>query len=285
MKLFPIVAENFKIDGGACFGVVPKTIWERYIKADENNMIPLASRCLLADTGDKRILVDVGMGNKQSDKFFGFYHPFGDDTLKGNLAKYGYTPEDITDVILTHLHFDHVGGAVRWASDGKTPELVFPNANVYCTQSQWENALNANPREKASYFEENLLPLKESGRLHFIDQEGGFCPGVDLEIKHGHTVGQIVPIFTVQGKKLAYMADFIAAIGNIPLAYIPSFDMDPSLSMKEKEEFLNRAVKNDYTLMFEHDFENECCNLQVTPKGVREKEIFPLETFTKSLEL
>ncbi len=279
MKLYPIVAENFKMDGGACFGVVPKSVWEKYVTADENNMIPLASRCLLADTGDRRILVDVGMGDKQSEKFFSYYYLFGDDSLEGNLAKHGYKPEDITDVVLTHLHFDHVGGAVKWAEDGKTPELTFPNATYYCTKKQWDTAMDPNPREKASYFEENLLPMYESGRLEFIHEEGFLCDGVYLEIKNGHTVGQIVPVFDYKGRKVAFMADFIASVGNIPLAYVPSFDIDPVLSMEEKKSFLQRAVDEDYILVFEHDYDNECCTVKQTPKGARAKDIFTLSEF------
>ncbi len=279
MKLFPIVPENFKMDGGACFGVVPKAIWEKFAKADEHNLIPLASRCLLADTGEKVILVDTGMGNKQSDKFFGFYHLFDAAGLEHSLALHNYTPDQVTDVILTHLHFDHVGGAVKWSGDGKTPELVFPNATYYCSKAQWETAMEPNPREKASYFEENLLPLYESGHLEFIHDEGKFCHGVELEIKNGHSIGQIVPLFDVQGHTLAYMADFIAAVGNIPLPYIPSFDIDPVLSMQEKEEFLNRAVEKNYVLFFEHDYDNECCTLKHTPKGVRADKIFSLASF------
>lgn len=277
MKLYPVIAENFKMDGGACFGVVPKAIWERYVKADENNMIPLTSRCLLADTGSRVILVDVGMGDKQSDKFFSFYHVFGDESLEKSLKKYGYTPDQVTDVILTHLHFDHVGGAVKWAKDGKTPELVFPKATHYCTKEHWDAAMDPNPREAASYFEENLLPLYDSGQLEFVHEEGPFCEGVYLEIKSGHTAGQIVPIFDYHGRKVAFMADFISAVGNIPLAYVPSFDIDPVRSMEEKQEFLSRAVREDYVLVFEHDYDNECCNLKETPKGVRARDIFTLE--------
>ncbi len=257
--------------------MVPKTIWEKFVQADENNMIPLSSRCLLADTGERRILVDVGMGDKQSEKFFSYYHLFGDDSLEKSLATHHYKPEDITDVLLTHLHFDHVGGAVKWAADGKTPVLTFPNATYYCSKKQWDTAMEPNPREKASYFMENLLPMYESGQLEFIHEEGPFCEGVYLEIKNGHTEGQIIPLFDYNGRKLVFMADFIASVGNIPLAYIPSFDIDPVLSMKEKEAFLNRAADNGYVLFFEHDYDHECCTVEHTPKGVRAKEIFPFE--------
>lgn len=284
MKFFPIIAENFKMDGGACFGVVPKVVWERYVEADENNMIPLTSRCLLVEKDDRLILVDVGMGDKQSEKFFSYYPRFGDDSMEKSFSRYGYTFDQVTDVILTHLHFDHVGGAVKWASDGKTPELVFPNATYYCSKKQWDTAINPNPREGASYFEENLAPLYASGHLEFIHEEGHFCEGVDLEIKNGHTEGQIVPVFESNGRKVVFMADFISAVGNIPLAYVPSFDIQPSLSMKEKEEFLHRALRDDYILIFEHDYHNSCCTLAETKKGIRAKDIFQVEDIAGMLK-
>jgi len=276
MKLFSVVPENFKLDGGACFGVVPKSIWEKYIKADENNLIPLSSRCLLADTGDRVILVDVGIGDKQSEKFFSYYYLFENIGLEKALANYGYTCEQVTDVILTHLHFDHVGGAVRWAKDGKTPELVFPNATYFCSKAQWDTAMQPNPREKASFFEENIKPIYDSGQLEFIHEEGELYEGVYLEIKNGHTEGLIIPVFDYKGRKVAFMGDFIAALGNIPLAYIPSFDIDPVLSMEEKKEFFQRALKDDYVLVFQHDYENECCTLKNTEKGARPDKIFKL---------
>jgi len=276
MKLFSVVPENFKLDGGACFGVVPKSIWEKYVKADENNLIPLSSRCLLADTGDRVILVDVGIGDKQSEKFFSYYYLFENIGLEKALANYGYTCEQVTDVILTHLHFDHVGGAVRWAKDGKTPELVFPNATYFCSKAQWDTAMQPNPREKASFFEENIKPIYDSGQLEFIHEEGELYEGVYLEIKNGHTEGLIIPVFDYKGRKVAFMGDFIAALGNIPLAYIPSFDIDPVLSMEEKKEFFQRALKDDYVLVFQHDYENECCTLKNTEKGARPDKIFKL---------
>ncbi|MBS4014528.1 MAG: MBL fold metallo-hydrolase [Bacteroidetes bacterium] len=277
MKLIPIIADNFKLDGGACFGVVPKSLWSRYVEADENNMIKITNRCLLVDTGSKVILIDTGLGRKQSQDFFDYFYLFGDDTLEKSLNKAGYTTNQITDVILTHLHFDHVGGAVKWAEDNNTPELVFKNATYYCSKAQYESALNPNPREKASYFRENFVPIFEAGKLKFIDSDCNFCPGVDIEIKNGHTNGQIIVLIDYKGKKIAYMGDFIAAIQNIPLPYVPAYDVLPLVSMHEKEEFLNRAVNNDYILFFEHDFDNECCNLKQTPKGVRHNEILKIE--------
>ncbi len=261
MKLFPVIAEYFKMDGGACFGVVPKSIWQKHVPVDENNMVPLSSRCLLADTGDRLILVDTGMGNKQSEKFFSYFFRFGEENLENSFEKLGYRFEQVTDLILTHLHFDHVGGAVKWGEDGKTPETVFPNATYYCTKTQWDWAMNPNPREKASYFEENMLPLFENGQLEFIHEDGPFCEGVNLEIKDGHTKGQIVPVFDYKGRKIVFTADFIASVLNIPLPYVPSYDVDPIKSMEEKEEFLNRALKENMVLFFEHDYQHECCTL------------------------
>jgi glyoxylase-like metal-dependent hydrolase (beta-lactamase superfamily II) len=278
MKLYPIIADNFKLDGGACFGVVPKSLWSRFVEADENNMIKITNRCLLVDTGSRVILIDTGLGRKQSQDFFDYFYLFGDDTLKKSIEKAGYSLDKVTDVILTHLHFDHVGGAVQWAEDGKTPEPVFKNATYYCSKAQYDAALNPNAREKASFFKENFVPLYESGQLKFIDENGNFCPGIDIKIKNGHTQGQIIVLIDYKGKKVAYMGDFIAAVLNIPLPYVPAYDVLPLLSMKEKEEFLKRAADNDYVLFFEHDFDNECCNLKHTPKGVRHNEMFKLNS-------
>ena len=269
MKVFPIIADNFKLDGGACFGVVPKAIWSRYVEADENNMIKITNRCMLIDTGSKVILIDTGLGNKQSQDFFDFFYLFGDDTLEKSINKAGYTTDQVTDVIITHLHFDHVGGAVKWAEDGKTPVPVFKNATYYCSKAQYDAAINPNAREKSSYFNENYVPLFENGQLEFIDKDMTFCPGVDIEIKNGHTTGQLIVLVDYKGKKLVYMADFIASMLNVPLAYIPSYDVKPLVSMEEKDEFLRRAVDNDYILFFEHDFDNECCTVKDTPKGFR----------------
>ena len=276
MKLFTIVPENFKMDGGACFGVVPKSIWSKHVPCDDNNMINMSSRCLLIDTGDRRILIDTGLGNKQSEKYYSYFHLFDRVGLEKAIESQGYKPEDITDVILTHLHFDHVGGAVKWTKDGETPVPVFPNASYYCSKAQWETANNPNPREKASYFPENYMALYKDGRLELIHDNTAFCKGIDLEIKNGHTLGQIIPFVNYNGRTLVYMADFISSVFNIPLAYVPSYDVDPVKSMDEKDEFLKRAVEKDYVLFFEHDYYHECCSLQETPKGIRAKETFNL---------
>ncbi len=277
MKLYPLITEYFRMDGGACFGVVPKTIWSKHVSADEDNLIPIASRCLLADTGDRLILIDTGIGQKQSEKFLSYYKLFGGHSLESSLSDIGYSADQVTDVILTHLHFDHVGGAVRWKDDGITPELTFPNATYYCTKQQWDWALNPNPREKASFLDENYLPLYKSGKLEFVFEEGAFCKGIHLEIKNGHTRGQIIPVFDYKDKKLAFMADFIASALNIPIPYVPGFDIDPLTSMEEKHAFLNRILNKNYVLFFQHDYQNECCTVEQTPKGVRAKDVFRLD--------
>lgn len=276
MKLFPIIAEHFKMDGGACFGVVPKTIWQKFLPADENNLVKLSSRCLLVDTGSRVILVDTGMGNKQSEKYFSYFHRFGQEDMESSFRKYGYTFDEVTDVILTHLHFDHVGGAVKRGEQAGTFQPVFPNANYFVSKAQWDWAMDANPREKASYFPENYMPLFESGHLEFIHEEGQFCEGVQLEIKNGHTRGLIVPVIDYKGRKVVFAGDFIAQVHNLPLPYVPGFDVEPLVSMIEKEEFLERAVENDYVLCFQHDYYNECCSLERTAKGIRQKDIFTL---------
>ncbi len=275
-NLYPVIAENFKMDGGACFGVVPKSLWSKQVEADENNMIPITSRSLLIEAGNRLILIDTGMGDKQSKKFFGYYYIFGDDSFEKAFKELGYDFSQITDVILTHLHFDHVGGAVKWADDRQTPELVFKNATYYCSKKQWDWALNPNPREKASFFKENFMPLFESGHLEFIHESGVFIDGVNLEIFDGHTRGQIIPFIKYKNRTIVFMADFISSVFNIPVAYISGFDIDPLLAMKEKELFLKEALDNNYVLFFEHDYFNECCNLKETEKGIRANEVFKL---------
>ncbi len=277
MKLVSIIPECFKLDGGACFGVVPKSIWSKHVPSDDNNMVNISSRCLLVDTGERKILIDTGLGNKQNNKYYSYFYLFERKGLEKALEEKGYKSEDITDVILTHLHFDHVGGAVKWSEDGTTPAPVFPNATYYCSKTQWESANKPNPREKASFHNENYQSLYDEGRLEFIFENTAFCEGVDLELKDGHTVGQLIPVITYKNKKVVFTADFIATVLNIPLAYVPSFDVDPVKSMQEKEEFLNRAVNEDYILVFEHDYYHECCTLEKTEKGIRAGKILNLQ--------
>jgi glyoxylase-like metal-dependent hydrolase (beta-lactamase superfamily II) len=277
MKIFPIVAENFKMDGGACFGVVPKSIWQKQVKADENNMIPLISRCLLVDTGSRIILFDTGMGKKQDEKYFSHFHVFGQDNMADSFKKAGYSFDQVTDVILTHLHFDHAGGALENTEDGSGVQPVFPGATYYCSKAQWEWAMKPNAREKAAYLPENYMPLYEKGQLEFVHEDGEFCPGVFLELKNGHTRGLIIARIDYNGKTAAFLGDFIPTSVNIPIPYIASFDVDPLLAMQEKQEFLQRAVNEDYIMIFQHDYFNECCSLQKTDKGIRTKDFFKIQ--------
>jgi glyoxylase-like metal-dependent hydrolase (beta-lactamase superfamily II) len=276
MKLITIVPENFKMDGGACFGVVPKAMWSKIVPADENNLVNLSSRCLLVDTGARCVLIDTGLGNKQSEKYYSHFHIFDRIGLENALMQQGYNIHDVTDVILTHLHFDHAGGATQWDQNQKAVP-VFPNATYYCSKAQWDTAIEPNPREKASYFGENYLTLFENGRLEFIHEAGNFCEGIDLEIKYGHTKGLLVPLIKYNNHTtIVFTADFIPTVLNVPLAWVPAFDIDPLISMQEKEEFLNRALDNGYVLFFEHDYYNQCCKLVQTDKGIKAGDIFTL---------
>ncbi len=277
MKIFAINTENWQSDGGAVFGVVPKKLWSRFVQADENNNINTANRNLLVKTNDRLILFDTGMGDKQDEKFFKFRYIFGDESLEKGFQNAGFHFDEVTDVVFTHLHYDHCGGAVCKTDKGF--ELTFKNATHWVSERQWKWANSPNVREAASYFPENILPLKDSGKLKFITEEGHFCPGIELRMMHGHTDGQVIPIIDYQGKKLVFTADFIASAAHIPLPYIPSYDTRPLLSMKEKEDFLNEAVQNNYTLMFQHDYYNECCELEQTPKGIRAGKILKFEEF------
>lgn len=277
MKLYSLICENWKMDGGACFGVVPKSIWQKLYPSDENNMINLVSRSLLIETDNRKILIDTGMGNKQDEKYFSYFHLFGDNNIEKSLSDIGYTPDDITDVIFTHLHFDHCGGAVKFNKDKTSMELTFKKAIHWCSSAQWQWATNPNDREKASYFNENYMPIYERGKIKFIDAEVELYSSIKLKFVNGHTDGQIIPMIKYNNKTVVFMADFIASLGHIPIPYIPSFDTRPLLSMQEKETFLIEAVENNYILFFEHDYYNECCTLQNTAKGIRHKEVFLLK--------
>lgn len=277
MQLYAINAGHFKMDGGACFGVVPKSLWQKWVPSDANNLINLTSRNILAATDNRLIVVDTGLGNKQDEKFFRHFHRFGEETLQNTIAKAGFSMSDVTDVILTHLHFDHCGGALEFDPNTGLPIPVFPNATYYVSKQQWDWAMNPNPREAASYFRENFYPLFESGRLEFVHQAGNFCQGVELHIKNGHTQGLIVPEFDYKGQKVVFVGDFISTMYNLPIPFVPSFDIQPLESMKEKAEFLEYALANGVVLFFQHDYYNECCTLTRTEKGIREKEVFTLE--------
>ncbi|MCK0189717.1 MBL fold metallo-hydrolase [Arenibacter sp. F20364] len=286
MKLYPIESGNFKLDGGAMFGVVPKSIWNRTNPADSNNMIDMAARCLLVENGDRLTLIDTGMGNKQSDKFFGYYYRWGDHSLDKSLKKYGFHRDDITDVFLTHLHFDHCGGSIQWNKDRTGYEPAFKNAVFWTNEAHWKWATEPNPREKASFLTENLLPMQESGQLRFITRNGGsFLDKTELDFGilfvDGHTEKQMIPHIRYKDKTLVFAADLLPTAGHIPLPYVMGYDTRPLLTLSEKALFLEMAVKDNYYLFLEHDAHNQICTLQTTEKGIRLKEI---HTFAQLFE-
>ena len=272
MKIYPIQTGNFKLDGGAMFGVVPKTIWQKTNPADSNNMIDMGMRSLLIEDGQRLILIDTGMGNKQSDKFFGYYYQFGNFSLDTSLASYGFHRDDITDVFLTHLHFDHCGGSIQWNKDKTGYEPAFKNANFWSNQEHWNWAVHPNPREKASFLKENILPIQESGQLNFITENPFQQVGFDVLKMNGHTEKQMLPKISYQGKTIVFMADLLPTIGHIPVPYVMGYDTRPLLTIKEKEAFLAEAADNQYFLFLEHDAYSEICTVQHTSKGVRLKE-------------
>jgi glyoxylase-like metal-dependent hydrolase (beta-lactamase superfamily II) len=273
MKIYPIETGNFKLDGGAMFGVVPKSIWQRTNPTDANNLISMSMRCMLIEDGDRLTLVDTGLGSKQSDTFFGYYDLFGDFSLDTSLATYGFHRDDITDVFLTHLHFDHCGGVIQWNKDKTGFMPAFKNAKVWSNENHWEWATIPNPREKASFLTENILPIKENGQLNFINnplQQVGF----DVLFMNGHTEKQMLPKIEYQNQTLVFMADLLPTTGHIPLPYVMGYDTRPLLTIEEKAQFLNEAADNEYMLFLEHDAYTEICTVKHTEKGVRLKEKF-----------
>lgn len=281
MQLHTIETGNFKLDGGAMFGVVPKQLWQRTNPADELNLCDWSMRCMLIEDGNRLILIDAGIGDKQSEKFFSHYHLHGDATLEKSLKEKGFSFDDITDVLLTHLHFDHCGGAVKWANQERThAEPVFKNATYWNNDKHWKWATEPNPREKASFLSENILPLEESGQLKFIERQGNITKeafsGVDVFFADGHTESQIIPMIKYKGKTIVFMADLLPSTGHIPLPYVMGYDTRPLLTMNEKEWFLNKAADEEFILFLEHDSVNECCTVKHTEKGVRLKDTFKL---------
>jgi len=277
MELYSIETGNFKLDGGASFGVVPKTMWNKVYPADENNLINIPMRCLLIVDAEKKILIDCGMGEKMNPKLLEYYFINGDDTLTKSLAKVGVDPDEITDVILTHLHFDHCGGSVK--TDGS---LMFPNATHWVSRSHWETAHHPNRREKPSFFLENFDPIQKAGKLKIIQKESKVTKNVKLKLYYGHTEGLIIPYITYSGKTLVYAGDFISSSPHVQMSYICGYDVNPLITFEEKELFLAEAVKKNYILFFEHDLYTECCSVEQTNKGVRVKERFPLAVFTSN---
>lgn len=284
MNIYPIEAGNFKLDGGAMFGVVPKSLWSRTNPADQNNMIDIAARCLLIEDGKRLILVDTGMGNKQSDKFFGYYHLWGQHSLDKSLNTHGFAQDDVTDVFLTHLHFDHCGGAVQHNTNRTGYEPAFKNAVYWSNQDHWQWATQPNRREKASFLSENILPLQESGQLQFVSQKkDAFQPnselGFGIFFADGHTEKQMIPHINYKGKTIVFMADLLPTAGHLPLPFVMGYDTRPLLTLDEKELFLNTAADNEYYLWLEHDAHNPIITVKHTEKGVRLKESFSLEDF------
>ena len=289
MTLYPIEAGNFKLDGGAMFGVVPKSLWTRTNPADSNNMIDIAARCLLIEDGDRLTLIDTGMGNKQSDKFFGYYYRWGDHDLDSSLKKYGFHRDDITDVFMTHLHFDHCGGSIQWNKDRTGYEPAFKNATFWSNADHWKWATKPNRREKASFLKENILPMEESGQLKFvggptlslensISDTRDFSEAKEMDFgiffADGHTDKQMIPMLDYQGKTLCFMADLLPTAGHLPIPFVMGYDTRPLLTLPEKEKFLQVAANDNYYLFLEHDAHNHIITVENTEKGVRLNEVF-----------
>ena len=279
MNLYPINAGNFKLDGGAMFGVVPKSLWQKTNPADANNMIDIAARCLLIEDGNRLILIDTGMGNKQPEKFFGYYYLWGNDTIDKSLKLHGFHRDDITDVFMTHLHFDHCGGSVQWNSDRTGYEVAFKNAHFWSNNEHWQWATQPNRRERASFLKENIIPIQESGRLKFISPyETNTLKnsdlGFDVFFANGHTEKQMIPIIHYKDKTIAFMADLLPTAGHLPIPFVMGYDTRPLLTLDEKELFLNQAADHNYYLFLEHDAHNEIITVKHTEKGVRLNKVF-----------
>ena len=282
MTLHAIEAGKFKLDGGAMFGVVPKTIWQKTNPADENNLIDIAARCLLIENQNSLILIDTGMGNKQSEKFYSYYSLWGDDSLEKSLNQKGFSTNDVTDVVMTHLHFDHCGGTIQMNKDKTGYEPAFKNAQLWSNENHWKWATEPNAREKASFLKENIIPMQESGQLQFVEQPNekwvkNHSLGFDLFFADGHTEKMMLPVIDFKGKKIAFMADLLPTAGHIPLPYVMGYDTRPLLTLPEKEYFLKWAAQNNVYLFLEHDAHNQIITLQETEKGVRLKEVFTCE--------
>jgi len=287
MKLYSIETGYFKLDGGAMFGVVPKSMWQKLNPPDENNLCTWSMRCLLIEDENRLILVDTGIGNKQDAKFFSHYYLHGDDTIEKSLSKYGFTKDDITDVILTHLHFDHCGGSIERVGDTLVP--AFKNATYWSNEKHWQWATEPNDREKASFLKENILPIQESGQLKFIATPEknslltelgaiNFSENITIRFANGHTDEMMLPQIKYKNQTIVYMADLLPSIGHIPLPYVMAYDMFPLTTLMEKKIFLEEAVSKKYILFFEHDPIHECCTLQRTEKGIKVLETFDLST-------
>ncbi len=279
MRLQSIHTGNLMLDGGAMFGTVPKSIWQKINPADERNMCNWAMRCLLVEDGDRLILIDNGMGDKQSDKFIGYYYLNGDFSLEKSLHEAGVDFKDITDVVLTHLHFDHCGGSVKWNTTREKYELAFPNATYWVHPNHWEHAINPNPREKASFLKENMLPIQELGHLQFIGNDLKISENISGILAQGHTESMFCPKIQVGEQTLVFMADMIPSTGHIRPNYVMGYDIRPLETMKERAAFLEEALVNDYTLFFEHDLTTACGNSIKTDRGFKLGEHGSLKDF------
>lgn len=275
MKLYTIETGYFKLDGGAMFGVVPKTIWQKLNPPDERNLCSWQMRCLLIEDGKQLILIDCGLGNKQDEKFFSHYEPHGDASLEKSIQQLGFSFDDVTDVLLSHLHFDHCGGAIKRGGENLVP--AFKNAVYWSNEKHWEWATKPNDREKASFLKENILPIQQSGQLKFAEEGSNpIHANITMKTVSGHTESMFIPHIKVGDKTLVYCADLFPSMAHIPLPYIMAYDTRPLLTLDEKKKFLAEAASKNYYLFFEHDRVNECCSLQQTERGVREKEVFKL---------
>jgi glyoxylase-like metal-dependent hydrolase (beta-lactamase superfamily II) len=278
MKIHVIDTGNFKLDGGAMFGVVPKSLWQKTNPADEQNMCSWSMRCLLIEDGNRLMLIDTGIGDKQSEKFFAHYYLHGSASLSRSLHQLGFHEDQITDVFLTHLHFDHCGGAIAWNDSKSAYRPVFKNAKYWSNEQHWQWATVPNSREKASFLSENILPIQESGQLAFIDRKENLTqavfPNMDVLFVDGHTDSMMLPHISYKGKTIVFMADLLPSVGHIPLPYVMGYDTRPLITMEEKATFLDKAAAESYILFMEHDSVNECCTVMATEKGVRLKETF-----------
>jgi len=282
MKISHFNIANFRVDGGAMFGVVPKSMWSRVYPSDEKNLIPLSLKSLVVEDNGRVVLIDNGIGSKQDAKFMSHVYAFGGEGLLPGLAARGYMPDDITDVVLTHLHFDHCGGGIFRDAHGKL-QLTFPNARYHVSAEQWDWATHPNSREDDSFLPENILPMKELGALHLVESEGELIPGLSLRIFNGHTHGQLIPVISYRGETLVFCADLFSFTAHIPLPWIMSYDVEPLKTLEEKEQFLNEALQGNYILLYEHDYFTDCSRVQLTSKGIRATEGFTFQQLLKQL--
>jgi glyoxylase-like metal-dependent hydrolase (beta-lactamase superfamily II) len=277
MQLYSIPTGHFKLDGGAMFGVVPKSLWSKQYPADENNMIDMVMRCLLVVDGDRKMLINNGIGDKQSEKFFSHYYLSENESLVNSLAEYGFKPEDITDMFLTHLHFDHCGGSVKMNADKTGYELTFPNATYHISEPQWNWAMNSNKRESASFLKENIKPIEESGRLRLFRKDDKIFPDIEVRLYNGHTEGQAIPFIPYKGRTVVFVSDTLPTKAHLPIPWIMSYDTRPLITLEEKEPFLNEAADKKYVIFLEHDAYNECFTISRSEKGFVASESFQLK--------